>query len=65
MQVPDPAGRFGAFGGRFVPETLTRALDELSEEYAKAKQDPDFQAELDDLLKRLWAVHPRCISRSG
>ncbi len=52
MQVPDPAGRFGAFGGRFVPETLTRALDELSEEYAKAKQDPDFQAELDDLLKR-------------
>ncbi len=43
MQVPDPSGRFGAFGGRFVPETLTRALDELSAEYAKAKQDPIFK----------------------
>lgn len=52
QQVPDPKGRFGDFGGRFVPETLTRALEELTAEYAKAKQDPDFQAELDDLLKR-------------
>ena len=41
-QVPDPRGRFGDFGGRFVPETLTRALDELSEEYEKAKRDPEF-----------------------
>ena len=49
-QVPDPAGRFGPFGGRYVPETLTRALDELTAEYAKAKDDPVFQAELDDLL---------------
>src|SRR5262245_27516119 len=50
-QVPDPAGRFGAFGGRYVPETLTRALDELTREYEKARKDPAFQAELDDLLK--------------
>ncbi|MEP2073159.1 MAG: pyridoxal-phosphate dependent enzyme, partial [Rhodopirellula bahusiensis] len=50
-QVPDPRGRFGDFGGRFVPETLTRALDELSEEYDKAKRDPEFQRELDGLLK--------------
>ncbi len=49
--VPDLAGRFGAFGGRYVPETLTRALDELAAEYAKARVDPAFQAELDDLLK--------------
>jgi len=49
-QVPDPSGRFGPFGGRYVPETLTRALDELTAEYAKAKSDPAFQAELDDLL---------------
>ena len=50
-QVPDARGRFGAFGGRYVPETLTRALDELAAEYAKAQRDPAFQSELDDLLK--------------
>src|SRR5690349_2374386 len=49
--VPDTAGRFGPFGGRYVPETLTRALDELAREYDLARQDPAFQAELDDLLK--------------
>src|SRR5262249_21172775 len=49
--VPDSAGRFGPFGGRYVPETLTRALDELAIEYEKARQDKKFQAELDDLLK--------------
>jgi tryptophan synthase beta chain len=49
-QVPDSLGRFGLFGGRYVPETLTRALDQLSAEYAKARVDPAFQAELDDLL---------------
>src|SRR6187455_2308718 len=49
--VPDSAGRFGPFGGRYVPETLTRALDELAIEYDKARQDQKFQAELDDLLK--------------
>jgi tryptophan synthase beta chain len=51
QQVPDAAGRFGAFGGRYVPETLTRALDELAAEYEKARQDAKFQAELDDLLE--------------
>ncbi|WP_425618689.1 tryptophan synthase subunit beta [Anatilimnocola sp. NA78] len=51
QSVPDAAGRFGSFGGRYVPETLTRALDELTAEYAKAQQDPAFQAELDDLFK--------------
>ncbi|MCC9605988.1 tryptophan synthase subunit beta [Blastopirellula sp. JC732] len=49
--VPDASGRYGAFGGRYVPETLTRALDELTVEYAKAKADPAFQAELDQLLQ--------------
>jgi tryptophan synthase beta chain len=48
--VPDRAGRFGPFGGRYVPETLTRALDELAAEYEKARVDKAFQAELDDLL---------------
>ena len=49
--VPDKQGRFGNFGGRFVPETLTRALDELSAEYEKAKEDEEFQQELSELLK--------------
>ncbi len=49
---PDQRGRFGKFGGRFVPETLTRALDELTAEYESAKKDPEFAAELDYLLKR-------------
>ncbi len=50
-QVPDAHGRFGEFGGRFVPETLTRALDELESEYASAKNDPKFASELEHLLK--------------
>jgi tryptophan synthase beta chain len=49
--VPDQAGRFGEFGGRYVPETLTRALDELAAEYEKARVDAKFQAELDDLFR--------------
>lgn len=49
-QVPDAAGRFGPFGGRFTPETLMRALDQLTAEYEQARSDPTFQAELDALL---------------
>ena len=44
--VPDAAGRFGPFGGRYVPETLTRALEELTAQYERAAGDPAFQAEL-------------------
>ncbi len=43
--------RFGAFGGRYVPETLTKALDEVTEAYEQARLDPAFGAELDDLLR--------------
>ncbi len=49
--VPDQQGRFGEFGRRFVPETLMQALEELTEEYARARQDAEFQRELDHLLK--------------
>ncbi|MGB8011134.1 MAG: tryptophan synthase subunit beta [Terriglobales bacterium] len=45
------AGRFGAYGGRYVPETLMAALEELEREYEKAKRDPKFQQRLDVLLK--------------
>ncbi|MBA3482422.1 MAG: tryptophan synthase subunit beta, partial [Pirellulales bacterium] len=48
---PDAQGRFGDFGGRYVPETLVYALDQLEAEYAKARADAAFQAELDELLK--------------
>ena len=50
-QVPDQAGRFGDFGGRYVPETLTKALDSLAADYDLARRDPAFQAELSDLLQ--------------
>jgi len=51
MNVPDQEGRFGEFGRRFVPETLMRALEELTDEYARAQKDPEFQKQLDHLLK--------------
>jgi len=43
-------GRFGAYGGRYVPETLMSALEELEHEYDKAKRDRKFQRRLDELL---------------
>jgi len=49
--MPDEHGRFGPFGGRYIPETLMRALDQLTEEYAKAKGDPSFKIELDELYR--------------
>jgi len=49
--VPDDTGHFGPYGGRFVPETLIAALDELEAEYARARSDPAFQGELETLLR--------------
>lgn len=43
MMLPDAKGHFGIFGGRYVPETLIYALDELEQAYQKAKKDPAFQ----------------------
>jgi tryptophan synthase beta chain len=48
--VPDARGRFGPYGGRFVPEALVAALDELDREYRAARADSSFNAELDYLL---------------
>jgi tryptophan synthase beta chain len=48
---PATAGRFGVYGGRYVPETLMAALEELEREYEKAKRDRKFQQRLDQLLK--------------
>ena len=47
---PDEEGRFGPFGGRYVPETLVRALDELSTAYEQAVQDASFQQTFQALL---------------
>ncbi len=54
LQTP---GRFGPYGGRFVPETLIAALDELERAYAEARRDPEFQREL-DLALRTFAGRP-------
>jgi len=50
IRVPTP-GRFGPYGGRYVPETLMAALDELERVYEAARSDPSFWAELEGLLK--------------
>ncbi len=47
----DERGRFGSFGGRYVPETLIAALDELTEAYPRITAQPDFRDELDGLLE--------------
>jgi tryptophan synthase beta chain len=49
--VRSAVGRFGVYGGRYVPETLMAALEELEAAYAEAKEDAAFKAELDDLLR--------------
>ncbi len=51
QKVPDQAGHFGMYGGRFVPETLMPALLELTEAYDKAKKDKTFKEELDYYLR--------------
>lgn len=58
---PDERGRYGSYGGRFVPETLMGPLQELEEAYSKAARDPNFQAELNDLLRN-YAGRPTPLS---
>ena len=48
--VPDSLGRFGQFGGRYVPETLSAALNQLEKAYDEAIADPDFISELNGLF---------------
>ena len=50
-QYPDEIGRFGKYGGKYVPETLMPALSELETAYHRYKNAPEFQAELSQLLK--------------
>jgi tryptophan synthase beta chain len=48
---PDDLGRFGRFGGKYVPETLMPALAELEQAFARYRQEPEFEAEFDGLLR--------------
>jgi tryptophan synthase beta chain len=47
---PDTSGHFGPYGGRYVPEVLMAPLEELETAFIEARKDPEFRAELDDLL---------------
>ncbi len=49
--VPDAQGRFGPYGGRYVPETLMFALRQLTEQYEQARQDSEFQRQFHDYLR--------------
>lgn len=48
---PDTLGQYGKYGGRYIPETLMHAVIELEEAYETVKEDPAFQARMDELLK--------------
>ncbi|OJF13296.1 tryptophan synthase subunit beta [Couchioplanes caeruleus] len=61
--LPDLTGHFGRFGGRFVPEALVRALDELDAAYREAKTDPAFQERFTGLL-RDYAGTPSLLYRA-
>jgi tryptophan synthase beta chain len=49
--LPDARGRYGSFGGRYVPEVLIPALDELTEAWVRLRDDPTFRSQLDELLR--------------
>jgi len=62
--LPDASGHFGAYGGRFVPEALVAALDELTTAYAEAGADEAFLLELDRLL-RTYVGRPTPLTVAG
>ena len=61
--VPDLAGHFGAYGGLFAPESLMAAIEQLAKEYEAARTDPEFTAELNDLLKN-YAARPTLVTEA-
>ncbi len=63
-KVKAQAGRFGPYGGRYVPETLMAALEELEREYEKARRDTRFRAEFQRLLKE-YAGRPTPLTFAG
>ena len=69
--VPNSLGRFGPYGGRYVPETLVPALEQLELAYAQARADPTFTAQLNELLRDFvgretpFALAPQLTKRAG
>jgi len=61
LQTPGSDGRFGEFGGRFVPETLVPACQELEQAFSDAWNDPMFRADLDQLLRE-YAGRPSMVT---
>ena len=61
--TPDGRGRYGIYGGRYVPETLIPALEELESAYREAMADPGFRAELDHYL-RTYVGRPSLLTRA-
>jgi tryptophan synthase beta chain len=61
--VPDDRGKFGPYGGQFVPETLMPVLEELVQAYKEARNDPDFTTEFDNLL-RTYVGRPSPLSHA-
>jgi tryptophan synthase beta chain len=62
--MPDRRGYFGEFGGRFVPEVLVPALEELAGAYGRFREEPGFRGELACLLQR-WAGRPTPLYEAG
>jgi len=62
--VPDEQGRFGSFGGKYVPETLMSALTELEEAFEQYRRDPDFRRDLQQLLSE-YAGRPTPLTYAG
>src|ERR1700733_2118937 len=61
--VPDTSGHFGVYGGLFAPESLMAAIEQLTKEYEAARTDPEFIAELGDLLTN-YAARPTLVSEA-
>jgi tryptophan synthase beta chain len=61
--VPDTSGHFGVYGGLFAPESLMAAIEQLAKEYEAARTDPEFTAELADLLTN-YAARPTLVSEA-
>lgn len=58
-------GRFGVYGGQYIPETLMNAVIELEEAYNKYKEDPEFVREFQELLANYVGGHRSCTMRTG
>ena len=65
LTLPDALGRFGAFGGRFVPETLMDALNGLAAAYDEARADPAFQTRAGRTTSSTTSAAPRRLTFAG